>query len=147
MNVQQLSIFMENKPGHLQNVLKILSDSSINIITLTIAETADFGILRLIVSDTVKARDALKKHQIVSSVTDVLAVELDDTPGSLFRAIDTFSRHNLNIEYMYAFTEKRMGKAVMIFRFDDIEAAKKAIGSEQYTIVNTADIIKGQNTP
>jgi len=141
MNVTQLSVFMENKPGHLQNVLKTLSDQSINIITLTIAETSDFGVLRMIVNDPEKAKKVLHDARITCSTTEVLAVELDDKPGSLFKAIDTFSKNNLNIEYMYAFTEKRGDRAVMIFRFDDIEAAKKAMAQEGYQIVKNIDII------
>ncbi len=141
MHVTQVSVFVENKPGHLQNVLKILGEEKINIITLTIAETTDFGILRLIVNDPDKAVSALKSQNITCSTTDVLALEIDDTPGSLFKAIDTFAKMNLNIEYMYAFTEKRADKAVMIFRFDDIEAAKTALTQEGYNIVSKIDII------
>lgn len=141
MNVTQLSVFMENKPGHLQNVLKILADADINIATLTIAETADFGILRMIVNDAEKAKKVLHDSQITSSTTDVLAVELEDKPGSLFKAINAFAKNKLNIEYMYAFTEKRGDKAVMIFRFDDIEAAKKALAQEGYQIVKKIEII------
>ena len=141
MNVTQLSVFMENKPGHLQTVLKTLSDQNVNIITLTIAETSDFGILRMIVNDVDKAKKTLNDAKITCSTTEVLAVELDDKPGSLYKAIDAFARNNLNIEYMYAFTEKRGDKAVMIFRFDDIEAAKKAMAQEGYQIVKKIDII------
>lgn len=141
MNVTQLSVFIENKPGHLQNVLKILSDANINIVTLTIAETSDFGILRMIVNDSEKAKKVLHDARITCSSTEVLAVELDDKPGSLFKAIDAFAKNSLNIEYMYAFTEKRGDRAVMIFRFDDIEAAKKALAQEGYQIVKSIDII------
>ena len=141
MNVTQLSVFMENKPGHLQNVLKILADANINIVTLTIAETSDFGILRMIVNDANRAKAVLQEARITSSTTEVLAIELDDRPGSLFRAIDAFARNNLNIEYMYAFTQKRGDRAVMIFRFDDIEAAKRALAQEGYQIVKNIDII------
>ena len=141
MNVTQLSVFMENKPGHLQTVLKILADANINIATLTIAETADSGILRMIVNDSDKAKKVLHDSRITCSTTDVLAVELDDKPGSLFKAIDAFAKNKLNIEYMYAFTEKRGDRAVMIFRFDDIEAAKKALTQEGYQIVKKIDII------
>lgn len=144
MNVTQLSAFVTNKPGHLQKVLKVLADENINIITLTIAETMDFGILRMIVNDPDKGYKVLKEHNITSSITDVLALEIDDTPGSLYNALDVFSKLNLNIEYMYAFTEKREGKAVMIFRFEDIDAAKKALSDKGYNIVRKIDII-GEN--
>lgn len=141
MNVTQLSAFVSNKPGHLQKVLKVLADDNINIITLTIAETMDFGILRMIVDAPEKGYAILKEHNITSSVTDVLAIEIKDTPGSLHKALDAFAQMNLNIEYMYAFTEKRAGRAVMIFRFEDIEAAKNAIKDRGYNIVSKIDII------
>lgn len=141
MNVIQLSVFVENKPGHLQEILKILSEKNINIKTLTIAETSDFGILRMIVNEPETAASLLRENNITCSTTDVLALQIDDTPGSLLKAIDTFSRRKLNIEYMYAFTERRDEKAIMIFRFDDIEAAKKALIEEGYNIVKNIDII------
>ena len=144
MNVTQLSAFVSNKPGHLQKVLKVLADENINIITLTIAETLDFGILRMIVNDPDKGYKVLKENNITSSITDVLALEIDDTPGSLYNALEVFAQMNLNIEYMYAFTEKREGKAVMIFRFEDIEAAKSALQGKGYNIVRKIDII-GEN--
>jgi len=144
MNVTQLSAFVANKPGHLQRVLKVLADENINIITLTIAETSDFGILRMIVNDPEKGYRVLKENNITCSTTDVLAIEIDDRPGSLYKALDAFAKMNLNIEYMYAFTEKREGKAVMIFRSEDIEAAKKALIDSGYNIVRKIDII-GEN--
>jgi len=141
MNVTQLSVFIENKPGHLQNVLKILGQENINIMTLTIAETSDFGILRMIVNDPEKGAEILKSNKITCSTTQVLALALPDVPGSLYKAIETFSRRHLNIEYMYAFREMRRDKAVMIFRFDDIEAAKKALLEEGYDLVSNIEII------
>jgi len=144
MNVTQLSAFVSNKPGHLQKVLKVLADENINIITLTIAETVDFGILRMIVNDAEKGYNALKNNNITASVTDVLALEINDAPGSLYKALDVFAKMNLNIEYMYAFSEKRQDKAVMIFRFEDIEAAKTALKENGYNIISKIDII-GEN--
>jgi len=141
MNVNQLSVFIENKPGSLQGVLKTLGENSINIITLTIAETSDFGILRMIVNRPEEALKVLRSNHFTCSITDVLAIEIDDEPGSLYRAVETFAKNHLNIEYMYAFTEKRDDRAVMIFRFDDIETAKKALTEEGYSIVKKIDII------
>ncbi|OHD69545.1 MAG: amino acid-binding protein [Spirochaetes bacterium RBG_16_49_21] len=143
MNVTQLSVFMENKPGHLLHVLKILAEANINIITLTIAETSDFGILRMIVNNPAKAKKILHDASITCSTTDVLAIEIEDKPGALYSAIDTFAKKNLNIEYMYAFPEKRGDRAVMIFRFDNIETAKKALSEEGYSILKNIEIIGG----
>ncbi len=141
MNVTQLSLFLENKPGRLQSALKVLSEKNINIRTLTIAEVTDFGIVRMIVTRSDEAARALKENHFTCSVTEVLAIEIDDVPGALSRALETFNKHHLNIEYMYAFTEKIDDKAVMIFRFDDIETAKKALIDEGYHIVKKTEII------
>ncbi len=141
MNVTQVSVFLENKPGHLQNALKVLADKNINILTLTIAEASDFGIVRMIVNDPEGAVKALRDNHFICSTTDVLALEINDKPGELFQALETFKKRELNIEYMYAFTEKRGDKAVMIFRFDDVEAAKTALIEEGYNIVHKIDII------
>jgi len=141
MNVTQLSLFLENKPGHLQSALKVLAEEGINIMTLTIAEVADFGIVRMIVNKPQKALEALRQYKFVCSPTDVLVIELDDKPGSLLKALETFARRNLNIEYMYAFTEKRGDRAVMIFKFADIESAKKALLEEGFNVVKKIDLI------
>jgi len=142
MNVTQLSVFLENKPGHLQKILRILYENNINLKALTIAETSDYGILRIIVNNPDKAQQVLKADNILSRKTDVLAIEIEDKPGSLFKAIETFSRKNLNIEYMYAFSEKKKeNKSVMVFRFDNIESAKNALIEEGYTIVKKIDIL------
>lgn len=141
MNVTQLSIFLENKPGRLQDALKVLSDRKINIRTLTIAEVSDFGIVRMIVTKPEEAVKALKESHFTCSTTEVLALELEDVPGSLYRALNTFRKRNLNIEYMYAYTQKKEDRSVMIFRFDDIESAKKALVEEGYNILKKIEII------
>jgi hypothetical protein len=140
MSVTQLSVFIENKPGHLEQILETLAKGGINLIALTVAETSDFGVLRLMVADPGKAAGLLRARQITCSATDVLAVELEDRPGALWEALKTFSTRNLNVEYMYTFTEKRRDKAVMIFRFDDMDAAQKAVQQAGYRILNQGDI-------
>ena len=141
MNIQQLSVFLENKPGRLQNILKVLCTNNVNILTLTIAELTDFGIVRMIVNEPEKGHKVLRDEHITCSLTDVLGIAVDDKPGSLLRLIDTFKNNSLNIEYMYAFTEKKNDKAIMIFRFEDIESAKKALTSEGWDIMKKIDLI------
>jgi hypothetical protein len=141
MKIKQISVFLENKPGHLQNILKILGDNSINIHTLTIAEVSDFGILRMIVNKPDDAHNLLKKAHVTSSVTEVLGVGIPDTPGSLYTIIENFTDNNLNIEYMYAFSEKKDDKAVMIFRFEDIEKAQTVLLEHGYSLIKNIDII------
>lgn len=140
MNITQLSVFIENKPGRLQHVLKVLSDKKINIQTLTIAEVNDFGILRLIVNRPEEAIEELKKEHVTCSKTDVLAIAIDDKPGSLAKMIDSFSSRKINIEYMYAYTQRSNDQAIMIFRFEDIELAKKALIEEGYNVMQKNDI-------
>ena len=140
MNITQLSVFLENKPGRLQHILKVLADRAINIRTLTIAEQSDFGILRMIVTRPEEAYAALKAEHVTCSRTDVLAVVLEDTPGALYRLIDTFSKRQINIEYMYAYTDRHDAQSIMIFRFDAIEAATAALQEEGYTIMRRSDI-------
>lgn len=141
MYVKQLSIFLENKPGKLQSILKVLKDGNINMLTLTIAELSDFGIVRMVVDKPAEAKTLLKENRITCSITDVLAIAIDDTPGSLLGAIDMFKEKNLNIEYMYAFTEKKGDKAIMIFRFEDVELAAKTLVEEGYDVMKNIDII------
>lgn len=140
MNITQLSVFLENKPGRLQHILKVLGDRAINIQTLTIAEVSDFGILRMIVNKPDEAYAALKAEHVTCSRTDVLAVALEDTPGALYRLVDAFSKRSLNIEYMYAYTDRHGEHSIMIFRFDDVEAAKQALQEEGYTVMRRSDI-------
>jgi hypothetical protein len=140
MNITQLSVFLENKPGRLQHVLKVLADRDINIRTLTIAEVSDFGILRMIVNKPDEAYTALKAEHVTCSRTDVLAVALEDKPGALHRLIDTFSTRQINIEYMYAFTDRHGAHSIMIFRFDDTAAAMTALGEEGYTVMKRTEI-------
>jgi hypothetical protein len=135
MQLTQISVFLENRPGHLENILQVLAAEDVNIETLTIAETADFGVLRLIVNRPDDAFRALRKANITCSKTDVLAVAIDIKPGSLLRLLDAFSRRQINIEYMYAFSGRHETHPIMIFRFEDLEAARSAIREEGYTII------------
>jgi hypothetical protein len=143
MEVTQLSVFLENKPGHLEHILEILADEKINILTLTIAETSDFGVLRMLVSDTNRAVKALRDHQFTCSQTEVLVLGLEDRPGVLHQAVRSFSRRGLNIEYMYTFTEKRDDLAIMIFRFEDPAQARAALAAEGYRTLTYEEILKG----
>jgi hypothetical protein len=123
MKVEQLAVFLENKSGRLAAIAKTLSDNSINIRALSVADTADFGILRLIVDDTDKAIRVLKEGGFTVGMADVIAVEVADRPGGLARVLAVLHAAGLNVEYMYAFVQKSMENAVLIFRFDDPDMA------------------------
>lgn len=121
MNVEQISIFLENKSGRLAEVTGVLSQAGINIRALYLADTADFGILRLIVNDTEKARQVLKLRGFTVEKTKVVAIEVPDKPGGLSGILNTIKEAGINVEYMYAFVEKSGEDAIVIFRFDELE--------------------------
>ena len=123
MKVEQLAVFLENKSGRLAAITKILSDNGINIRALSVADTADFGILRVIVDQTDKAKQVLKDAGFTVGLTDVVAVEVEDRPGGLSDVLAVLTRVEINVEYMYAFVEKSSQNAVIIFRFDDADTA------------------------
>jgi hypothetical protein len=123
MKVKQLSIFMENRAGRLAEVVRLLGTSGINIRALSLADTSDFGILRLIVSNVDKALKILREAGHTVSLTDVVAVEVPDQPGGLSSVLEPLRAAGVNVEYMYAFVEKATDKAVVIFRFENLDAA------------------------
>lgn len=123
MKVKQISIFLENKSGRLAQVTKVLADSGINLRALSLADTADFGILRIIVNDVEKAHKVLKDSGYTLSETDVIAVEVPDRPGGLANILDGLWKAGLSVEYMYAFVRSSGDNAVMIFRFEDTDKA------------------------
>lgn len=119
MTVKQISVFLENKPGQLVELTDILSAHHIDIRALSIADTKDFGILRLIVDDPDKTADVLKKAECIFSVAPVLAVEIADEPGSLSKILHILSENAVNLEYTYAFITRRAESAYMILRVED----------------------------
>jgi len=119
MKVQQISVFLENKSGRLAEVTRVLGKAGVNIRALCIADTSDFGILRIIVNDIDRAMSVLKEHDFTASKTDVVAVEVPDTPGGLADILGLLEKNSVNVEYMYAFVERSSDNAVIIFRFDE----------------------------
>jgi ACT domain-containing protein len=123
MKVDQLSIFLENRAGRLAEVTRILAESGVNIRALSLADTSDFGILRLIVSDFDKAKEHLKAGGFTVGRTTVVAVEVPDNPGGLNSILEMLRGAKINVEYMYAFVQQSGSHAVIIFRFDRTDQA------------------------
>ncbi len=123
MKVEQISIFIENKSGRLAEITRILGDAGINIRALSLADTSDFGILRLIVNNVETAKSVLKECGFTVNKTEVVAVEVPDHPGGLSNILQALDKDQINVEYMYAFVERCGGNAVIIFRFDDTDKA------------------------
>jgi hypothetical protein len=123
MSVKQISVFLENRKGRLAEVTQTLAREKVNIRALSLADTSDFGVLRIIVNNPERCLAALKAKSFVAQVTEVIAVEVEDTPGGLARILEVLDRDNVNVEYMYAYVEKSRDNAIVICRIDDRERA------------------------
>ena len=135
MKVKQISIFLENKAGRMAEVTNALGRVGVNIRALSLADTTDFGILRLIVNDNEKAIKTLKEQGFTVGETDVLAVEVPDRPGGLGQILGIIQEAGMNVEYMYAFVERSSDNAVIIFRLENIDEAIRVLTSKGVTIL------------
>lgn len=135
MKVEQISIFIENKSGRLAEVTQVLGETGVNIRALALADTSDFGILRLIVDKTDTAKTALKAHGFTVSKNEVVAVEVPDRPLGLCGILQILDSSRVNVEYMYAFVERCGDNAVIIFRFDDPEEAIRVLTQKGVTVL------------
>ncbi len=142
MLIKQLSLFVENKPGSLNHICQILKDNDINISTLSLADTKQFGILRLLVREHDKARKAMEAAGLVVNVTDVLALPVSDHPGGLAELLRIFDARQISVEYMYAFTYGKEDSAVMVFRFENPEEAEKALNDAGICPVSEFELFK-----
>ena len=137
MGIKQISVFLENTTGRLSEVTKTLANAQINLRAISIADTADFGILRLIVDKNEDAINALNQSGFTTRQTDVAAVEIEDVPGSLAKLMELFQKSQVNIEYLYASLEGKAGKAVVIFKLEDNNKGLEILNDKGY---KTADI-------
>ena len=127
MYTKQVSVFLENKKGRLAEVTQLLWETGINIRAMSLADTIDFGVLRLIVNDPAACLEALRGHDFAAQETDVLAVQIPDVPGSLHEVVELLDRQGINIEYMYTFFGKTGDKAIVVFKADDAAKAARAL--------------------
>jgi hypothetical protein len=133
MKVKQISLFLENKPGALSRPVKLLAKNKFNILTLSVADTQQFGILRLILQDWEKA----------VKVTDMVAIEVSDAPGGLSSILDALEKTHVNLEYMYGFTSRRDAKGMLVFRFDDPDRAIEALRKKGINPIGNVVLFKG----
>ena len=140
MQVQQISIFLENRVGRLQEVAEVLAKNEINIRALSLADTSDFGILRLIVSKPDAATSILRESGFTVRENDVIAVEVEDRPGGLAHILDLFSNSGISVEYMYAFVERKRDNAVMIFRVESVPRAIKALQDAGVSLLSNEEV-------
>jgi hypothetical protein len=142
MKVEQISVFLENKAGRLAEVTKVLGEGAINIRALSLADTTDFGILRLIVDQYDKAREILKQHGFTVGKTEVVAIEVPDRPGGLAWVLQILSESDVNGEYMYAFVQHSGKNAVIIFRFDNLERAIELLQQQGVRIYSGEEVYR-----
>lgn len=137
---EQISVFLENRAGRLAKVIQILADADINIRGVSLADTSDFGILRLMVSDVGKAVRALEARGFAAGRTTVVAVEMADEPGSLSAILQMLSRDGINVEYMYALARRDAARAMMVFRFEKVDEAIEILGGNHVAMIPAAEL-------
>ncbi len=140
MTVTQISVFLENKCGRLAKVASVLGGNNINIRALSIADTSDFGILRLIVDDPQRSIEVLKAEGFAVSETDVIAVKVQDKPGGLAECLKTFNGCGANIEYMYAFVGSFQKNAIVIFKVEDVHHIGKLLQEAGMRLLTTEEL-------
>ncbi len=140
MRVEQIAVFLENKSGRLAEITRILAENDINIRALSVADTADFGILRLIVDKVDLAKEVLRAGGFTVGKTNVIAVEVPDRSGGLAGVLKVVTEAGLNVEYMYAFVNKSGANAVLIFRFDEMDKAIAVLQEKGFVLLTGAEI-------
>ena len=140
MTINQISIFLENKYGKLSEILALLSEAQIRIIAATVADTSEFGILRIIVSDPQKAYTLLKSNNVSANLTEVLAIATGACAGSFAQTLSYFTKAGLSIEYMYCFSSKE--KSILILRTNNREAAREVIRRQNLEYIDESDLMK-----
>ena len=144
VKIHQLSLFLENKPGHLSAICRTLADARINMLTLTLADTQQFGILRVIVQEWERAQTVLEQAGFVVKVREVVALSVEDRPGGMAELVESLGGSGVNIEYMYAFTARRSGKAVLVFRFDNPDRAIEVLRAAGRDVLGPIELFEGE---
>lgn len=142
MKIQQLTVFLENKPGRLLKAYKVLAENGISLLTLSLADTKDFGLLRLILKDNDKALKLLEEVGYAGILNEVLAVEINDRSGALLPVLEALADNNINLEYTYAFAARGGDKAVLIIRVDDAEKAIAAINQNGGKVLTLEEFLQ-----
>jgi len=142
MKIKQLSVFLENKPGALSAPCRLLAKADINIQTCSLADTREFGILRLVVEDTEKARRLLQRNGFAVKVTEVIALEVVDEPGGLAAILDALEGTGINIEYAYSLSGRTKGHALLLFRFSDPNTALQVLKDRNINTVGSEELTK-----
>ena len=140
MKLKQISIFLENRAGRLADVTALLGDNNVNIRALALADTSDFGILRLLVDKPDEAYKVLRENEFAATETEVIAVEIPDRPGGLASVLAPLQEVGINVEYMYAFLEKATDKAIVVFRFEDVNKVVEILQANGINVLESEEV-------
>ncbi|MBO5150835.1 MAG: acetolactate synthase [Methanobrevibacter sp.] len=140
MKIKQLSIFLQNKMGSLAKPLEVLTVADVNIRAMCMADTSEFGILRLVVDDPEKGKKALEQNNFLVKMTEIIGVEMNDTPGGLTSVLKTIRDNNIDLEYLYAFTHDKEDKAILLLHADDIDKLIEVLQNNNITIVPSEEV-------
>ena len=140
MKIKQLSIFLQNRMGSLSKPLEVLSENDVNIRAMCMADTSEFGILRLVVDDPLKGKEVLEKHNFLVKITDIIGVEMCDAPGGLTTVLNIIKNNEIDLEYLYAFTHAKENKAILLLHADELDRLISALESNDITIVSSEEV-------
>jgi hypothetical protein len=140
MKIKQLSIFLQNRMGSLSKPLEVLTVANVNIRAMCMADTSEFGILRLVVDDPVKGKEALEQNNFLVKITDIIGVEMNDSPGGLTTVLRIIKDNLIDLEYLYAFSHEKEGKAILLLHADDIDRLIEILTANNITIVPAAEV-------
>ncbi len=140
--IQQVTVFIENRPGRLTDILRVLAEHQIDLNGISIADSADFGLFRMILSDPEKGQDVLKKSGYIVKSTDVLAIDVHDTPGGLLHALESVAAEGINVQYMYAFGTKLSSRAMIIIKTDDNQRTAALLKQIGVDVLSLAEVEK-----
>ena len=140
MKIKQLSIFLQNRMGSLSKPLEVLTDADVNIRAMCMADTSEFGILRLVVDDPLKGKKALEENNFLVKITDIIGVEMTDTPGGLTTVLKVIKNNNIDLEYLYAFSHDKAGKAILLLHADDIDNLIEVLSKNSIPIVTAKEV-------
>jgi len=140
MKIKQLSIFLQNKMGSLSKPLEILSEAKVNIRAMCMADTSEFGILRLVVDNPIKGKEALEENNFLVKITDIIGVEMDDTPGGLTSVLKIIKENDIDLEYLYAFSHEKVEKAILLLHADNIDKLKRVLEKNNIVIVPSKEV-------
>ena len=140
MKIKQLSIFLQNRMGSLSKPLEVLSEADVNIKAMCMADTSEFGILRLVVDNPEKGKEALEENNFLVKLTEIIGVEMNDTPGGLTSVLKVIKDHEIDLEYLYAFTHEKVGKAILLLHADKLDNLVEALQDNDRVIVPADEV-------